>query len=331
MNHIFFLALASIPHLAAPLPAPAAIQMSNMVPQFKIPLSKFIVPTLEELSEILAIKLRRDIYDYASDYSRILMKHFTSETEIQIVSGEITTEFEALLHQLETEMDQLQYHHQLCSLLRPWRKRLTGQPVYHNYLHEIITNLFNDFEKFIYKLQTLVTEKMRAGNQKLCQKACNMKSKILKLMEEQIPERLARILKNGANSVLSDKLNLNDFEKDLILAAINYFRDENLVYPLINQTLGLIVVLKQLISQTPTNSKQIEFYIQMRDDFLDKKPKFIEQLGFGHFIDNKEVHNILPRGTILNISDKGLGPCLLPIDWYIEQYQVQSQKKSCTC
>ena len=68
-------------------------------------------------------------------------------------------------------------------------------------------------------------------------------------MDEQIPEQLARILKNGANSVLSDKLNLNDFEKDLILAAINYFRDENLVYPLINQTLGLIVVLKQLISQ----------------------------------------------------------------------------------
>ena len=34
----------------------------------------------------------------------------------------------------------------------------------------------------------------------------------------------------------------------------------------------------------------------------------------------------MPEGTILAGSDKGLGLCLLPIDWYIKQYEVQSIK-----
>ena len=35
---------------------------------------------------------------------------------------------------------------------------------------------------------------------------------------------------------------------------------------------------------------------------------------------------LLPKGTILCISDKGLGTCLLPLDWYVLQYAVQSEK-----
>ena len=34
----------------------------------------------------------------------------------------------------------------------------------------------------------------------------------------------------------------------------------------------------------------------------------------------------LAPGTMISISDKGLGPCLLPLSWYVLQYAVQSEK-----
>ena len=33
---------------------------------------------------------------------------------------------------------------------------------------------------------------------------------------------------------------------------------------------------------------------------------------------------MIPEGTILSTSDKNLGPVLLPIDWYVQQYEVQA-------
>ena len=33
-----------------------------------------------------------------------------------------------------------------------------------------------------------------------------------------------------------------------------------------------------------------------------------------------------PNSTILTSSDKGLGPCLLPVEWFVQQYKVQAEK-----
>ena len=112
----------------------------------------------------------------------------------------------------------------------------------------------------------------------------------------------------------------------MITAAINYFRNENQLYPLVNESAGLKMVLEQLISQSPSNSRQIEFYTAMYDQYFEERIKYFDQLSSGHFEKDKKVQNLLPTGTILTESDKGLGPCLLPIEWYIEQYKIQSKK-----
>jgi hypothetical protein len=64
----------------------------------------------------------------------------------------------------------------------------------------------------------------------------------------------------------------------------------------------------------------------MYNQYVGHKFKFYDQLSEGHFVDIPAIQNILPKDTILTVSDKGLGPCLLPVEWYIKQYQVQSQK-----
>ena len=138
------------------------------------------------------------------------------------------------------------------------------------------------------------------------------------------------MLSKGINFVPQDKINCKKVQKrieqDLITAAINFYRDEYKVYPMVDAGLGLKTVLEQLISQTPSNTKQLEFYSAMFNEYISHKTNFYDQMNSEHVMDTKTAQKIIPSGSILTVSDKGLGPCLLPIDWYIQQYRVQSEK-----
>jgi hypothetical protein len=304
-----------------------------VLPLFRYPLSKLNIPSLEILSTALARGVRTRIYDYATEFSIILVKHLTSETEVQIDNGCITEDSQQILKQLETEKDKLQYSSHLRNILSAWMLTLVGQPVYpavHNFLHECIQDIYKEFETFILKLQAHARKQMHTADMQLCIKACKSDSKILNLTGVPIPLELDSLFKDGSNFVPQDSLSFGDLkdhiEKDLIAAAINFFRDENKVYPLVNQTSGLKSVLEQLMSQAPSNSKQIEFFATLLENYQVQLAKFHNQLSASHFLDSTIVENKVPHGTILSTSDKGLGPVLLPVDWYVEQYKVQSLK-----
>ena len=117
-------------------------------------------------------------------------------------------------------------------------------------------------------------------------------------------------------------------EQNLIKAAIDFFRDCNGLYPLITDGSSLQSTLQQLMTQVPSNSKQLLFYTTMYDSYTDVNLEFYQSLGLEYQDTSLQKINdkLLPKGTILSISDKGLGPCLLPLDWYVLQYAVQSEK-----
>ena len=83
------------------------------------------------------------------------------------------------------------------------------------------------------------------------------------------------MLSKGIHFVPQDKINCKEVQKrieqDLITAAINFYRDENKVYPMVDAGLGLKIVLEQLISQTPSNTKQLEFYSVMFNEYISHK------------------------------------------------------------
>ena len=81
-----------------------------------------------------------------------------------------------------------------------------------------------------------------------------------------------------------------------------------------------------LCSQAPSNSKQALFYTSLYEIYKQNIECYFDSLQHGHFIENTNNSERMPEGTILAGSDKGLGLCLLPIDWYIKQYEVQSIK-----
>ena len=52
-----------------------------------------------------------------------------SETEVQIIEGTFTRDSLAMLAELESEMEVLQYRERLSEILGPWQTTLGGQPV----------------------------------------------------------------------------------------------------------------------------------------------------------------------------------------------------------
>ena len=219
----------------------------------------------------------------------------------------------------------------LDAILNRWRNVLLGQPVYpeiHNLLYDRISLIHEDFEQFIYRIQAASISKFRAMNKELCSNACKDRSKILNLTDSNISPELELAFVNGPNMVPNEALRVSEvqryIETDLIQAAVRYSWIENNIYPLFNKSGSLKSVLEQLSSQAPANSKQVKFYTTLYETYLKLYREMKDQLLTEHIIGRPGVQNLLPEGTILSTSDKNLGPVLLPIDWYIEQYKVQS-------
>ena len=73
------------------------------LPQFSIPWAKLHLPTLELISKAIAKPIRKRVHAYAKNYSSTLMKHLTSETEVQIIQGTLTRDSLAILGEFAKE------------------------------------------------------------------------------------------------------------------------------------------------------------------------------------------------------------------------------------
>ena len=104
-------------------------------------------------------------------------------------------------------------------------------------------------------------------------------------------------------------------EDDLVNAAVRYSWRENKIYPLFNRSAGLKIILEQLVSQAPANSKQMEFYITLYEKYQVMIKDLKDKISTQYIVDSSGLQNMIPNGTILSSSDKNLGPVLLPIDW----------------
>ena len=132
------------------------------VPQFSFKQSKFRVPTLKILSEALAKNVRIQLCTYSTKFSEVLLKHLTSETEIQLVNGSLTDESLENLQLLEAEMSALQYKSNLRNILDAWAQVILGQPVLrgvHDHLFDLRVEVHEKFEIFVYELQKYATIK----------------------------------------------------------------------------------------------------------------------------------------------------------------------------
>ena len=67
--------------------SPWTLEMEKRLPVFTIPLKWFTFPTLEGFNKTGAVNTRKCIYEYATSYADLLLRHFCSETEVTINNG----------------------------------------------------------------------------------------------------------------------------------------------------------------------------------------------------------------------------------------------------
>ena len=100
--------------------ATGAGAMEQNLPEFHIKWARLNVPTLELTSRVLSKPIKKEIDGYAASFAQTLMRHFSFETEVQIIAGEFAKDSKSILTVLEHEMEMLQYKHHLNEILMPW-------------------------------------------------------------------------------------------------------------------------------------------------------------------------------------------------------------------
>ena len=116
---------------------------------------------------------------------------------------------------------------------------------------------------------------MKDIDNNLCKAVTKEEFRILNLTKFKIPPEITRLLSHGINFVPQTKLPISDLKKlmeqNLVKAAIDFYRDCNQHYPLITEGGTLQSSLKQLMTQVPSNSKQLLFYTTLYESFTGGK------------------------------------------------------------
>ena len=265
-------------------------------------------------------------------FSMLFFKHLTEETEVQIKIGSLSASSVNTLGRLQCEMHIMDYRARIYEIYNPCCKILLGHP---NTLDNVkiitgvIPNAINEFEKYIFSIQKKATSYWFKKDNQMCRALCSTTHKIVNFTKCAVPPILEEMLSHGINFVptvaRNDQEILEIVENDLKASAIRFFRDSNQFYPFIDQKNNLRTILLHLMQQSLCNSSDIGFYCELYNSYIDNLADFLNNINARHLQNYKDVKDAIPAGTILSISDKGLGPCLLPVQWYIDQYQHQAE------
>lgn len=290
------------------------------------------VPSLE-ISDIMSAQshVKKNMRCYSKLYSDLFFKHLTSETEVQIKDGALSEISNNTLGRLECEMHVLDYNARIHEFYKPWCNILSGNPITVDtlkYINKIIPDVITGFEAFIFSLQEKATIYWFQKDNQMCKTLCSSTHKVVNFTRNPIPPILDEMLSHGINFVptvaRSEYEILEIVENDLKASAIRFFRDNNQNYPAIDKKAKLMTILSQLMQQSPSNSSDINFYCGLYDSYMLNRADFLNEINASHLKNYSNMKKSIPEGTILSISDKNLGPCLLPIQWYINQYHHQA-------
>ena len=284
------------------------------------------------LTKKMSIDVGKKLRSYSIMFQNLLMKSLTEETEIQIKTGALTPMSIHTLGRLQSEIHIMNYSAHIFQMYDPWCRILSGQPntpFSAEKITEIIPNVISEFEKYIIVIQEKATRFWFEKDNQMCKALCTTKHKIVNFTNCAVPKILEEMLSHGINFVPTVARNDHEIteivENDLKASAIRFFRESNHFYPVIDHKAKLQTILIQLMQQSQSNSSDITFYCKLHESYTDNLSEFLNNINVRHLKNYKDIKQAIPDGTILSISDKGLGPCLLPVEWYITQYQHQAE------
>ena len=265
-------------------------------------------------------------------FSRILLHHLLNETEVNIKEGTLSQESLDALGKLGTEMHLLQYRNRITAIYAPWCLILKGQPNKTG-ISTLIDNLkvevINKFELHLLNIQDVARRFWFHRDNQMSRNICSSTHEIVNFTDHEIPYGLKKLLTHGTNFVpliARDNIDIvTNVENDLKNAAIKFFRSRNNFYPLINEKSKLSIIVSQLMQQTQSGCPSINFYVELYENYVQEVDPFLSKIDKSSSHDYSQIKSLIPNGTVISIADKGLGPCLLPEEWYLQQYIRQAK------
>ena len=91
-------------------------------------------------------------------------------------------------------------------------------------------------------------------------------------------------------------------------------------WPIYNLVSSFHQFFVEIISQCPCNHIFLSFMHTIMSDY----DNFANPLLLDHTNLKRGLVSMIPEGCVLTVCDKGLGPVLLPYDWFVREYKHQA-------
>ena len=274
-------------------------------------------------------RLRRKLYEYCIKFEKLLYQHLSSEFEVQIRGGEITTEGKQVIKKLREHFDDFQFERNIREILAQAKMSAAQHSRIYELLCTIEDDMISSFPRIVMKIQSQVIQARRRKDNQLCKDKCSLRSLIHNFTSVQIGKDLSNLLEYGLKNVpllQSSSVELQaELEVEAKLVCRNIFVDTYGHFPRItsNQTFSKVVL--EIISQCSSNTDIISKLVKFRDQFIENIPFFLKALP-RNGLRVKEIVNLIPSGCIISPSDKNLGISILPPEWFAKEYETQVVK-----
>ena len=273
--------------------------------------------------------LRKKLLKYVVQFEKVLMKHCTSEFEVQIRGGEITSDGLEIIDQLQIDYDIIQFKTRVREMVNGLIRNAANHSRIRELLYVVEDDIFEKLSDIICRIQNKAMKFRRRKNNILCKEKCSSGPMIHNFTSQKIPEELYDLLKTGLKNVPVLKPVCKELKKELEIEAVQVcekvFFGVYGVYPSVSSFQSFTRSALEIISQCKANSFIIDNLVKFRDEFLEKLPFFLDNLPKnGQTV--KSILDIVPAGCIISPSDKNIGVSILPPSWFYDQYQAQIVK-----
>ena len=191
-------------------------------------------------------------------------------------------------------------------------------------LAETLCTALCSFEDYIQCVQKSIVTDFHERQSEFVKEKMKIVPSVLNLCKVKTPTALINILSLGTKAVphgqLSDYDNFLVMDQDLRNVITRCFFKIVGFWPTSNLISSVHQFFIEIISQCPCNHIFISFMYTLMSSYYEYYELFKPSM-LGH---KSLKTSMIPEGCVLTVSDKGLGPVLLPYQWFVCEYSHQA-------
>ena len=197
-------------------------------------------------------------------------------------------------------------------------------------LQEITSELKDMVVEEIYFLQEEVKRERRQKDNILCKEKIRNCAKIHNLTDFSISPQLEEYVSNGLSEVPPSKIDMEKIKCEVVVdvkrACSKIFHNFEGFYPyLVSSAQSLESYILDLIKLAPNNQTLITALSTIRENYRSYMKTYVPPRKTD-YPSMQELSDYIPVDTILLPSDKNMGPCLLPLEWFVKEYKAHIEK-----